>query len=199
MMETQTVVSEKAFRTHRFLRPVQNVRVATQSETHASCRNLVQRDYARKGYTVSGNSEKSATTFYIGDDSQVAATISVIEDSSHGLPLDQIFGDYANSFRSSGKKLAEVGKFATDPDSSRIGLRAATMQLLSKVLQFAVDTEVDVLCITVNPKHVSFYITLGFSCDDSERVHPTVNAPARFLYFEIDKWLHHQPISGTIQ
>lgn len=159
-----------------------------------SCLWLVRKTYRRSGYSFSFFcliknllDRKKITMFYIRSGRRVSSTLSVVCDSSKGLPLDSIYKEEANILRTEGKKIAEVGKFASSAGAS--GVISEVWELMSEVRKHATDNQIDYLCITVNPRHRNIYRRIGFSPLGEIKTHPGVNAPAVFMTVGVKEWL----------
>ncbi|MBD2463096.1 hypothetical protein H6G89_18840 [Oscillatoria sp. FACHB-1407] len=130
---------------------------------------LVHDAYAQEGYIEphpSGirvclmDALPTATTFVGMQGDKVVATTSLFPDSALGLPLDTIYKSEADHIRHQYRRIAEVGKLASNPD---FRFRDSSIPLHLNKIMFLYATEylrVDDLVITVNPKHQRFYIDI---------------------------------------
>lgn len=87
---------------------------------------------------------------------KVVGTITMIEDSSMGLPMDEIYPDHLQSLRTNNHKLAEVICLAVSPEQSAIQ-NNIVMYLYKICLQFSRFIQITDLLCTVKPKHTTFY------------------------------------------
>ncbi len=86
------------------------------------------------------------------------ASVTVVEDTPVGLPMDEIYHEELEDLRRQGRKLAEATMFA---DRRREKFRR-TLPMLLLLMKRAFDycslvIDADDFCITVNPRHESFY------------------------------------------
>jgi hypothetical protein len=112
------------------------------------------------------------------------ATLSLVFDSEEdGLPLDEIFCPEADKLRTRGKRTAEIVRLAVDGKIG--GGREIILHLFNFAYVYAKHVKnCDGFLITVNPRHVPFYVrSWGFEVIGEERACPKVqNAPAVLLY-----------------
>lgn len=88
---------------------------------------------------------------------RVVGTVTLIEDSPLGLPMDEIYRAELAPLRRHGRRLAEVSGLALDAQG-RPGRLPVVMHLMRTLVIYAAAlTELDDLCIAVNPRHVEFY------------------------------------------
>ena len=90
---------------------------------------------------------------------KVIGTLTMVEDSSMGLPMDEVYHDHLQRLRICNLKLAEVICLAIAPEQSAIQ-NNIVMYLYKICLQYARFTQVHDLLCTVKPKHTTFYETL---------------------------------------
>jgi len=90
---------------------------------------------------------------------KVIGTLTMVEDSSMGLPMDEVYHDHLERLRICNLKLAEVICLAVSPEQSAIQ-NNIVMYLYKICLQYARFTQVHDLLCTVKPKHTTFYETL---------------------------------------
>ena len=156
---------------------------------------LVYTGYLDRGY-INPNSTKMrfgfhnllprTKTFIASLHDTVIATISLVIDSPAGLPMDEIYRDELESFRSRGELTAEVTMLA---DRRRDFKRTLPMvlALFRMLMDHASESGVDHLCITLNPRHADFYRkVLHFKPLGTEKSYPSVaNNPALAMYFPL--------------
>ncbi len=123
---------------------------------------------------------------------QVVGTATLVEDSSAGLPMDEIYRDELDRFRAKGQRLGEASALATLATDAR--WRAAGLALLLRIMGLLVIwaaefAALDLLCITVNPRHVEFYRrVLTFAVFGERKSYAKVNgAPAIALQLDLDR------------
>src|SRR6185295_16483461 len=125
-------------------------------------------------------------------DGAVSATLSLLRDSTRGLPVDALYRGELSALRAGGRRLAEVSALAVGRP-----WRGATLTLMRPLVQlvgiYARDIGgVDELCIAVHPRHAPFYErSLGFTRFGAEKPYDAVNgAPAVGLRLD----LHRSPV-----
>ncbi len=166
---------------------------------------LIRHVYAEQGYMDKDAEESSFSKFilspltsvFVGKVNDILfATVSVVPDGPEGLPMDLLFKDELQIFRSKGEKLVEVTQFAVDheivkaqdKDITQIKLSGTSVPLLKMIFNFAHENNVDKLCIAVNPKHDVFYKSLGFEELGELKYYPSVNnAPALARVLDMKK------------
>jgi hypothetical protein len=118
---------------------------------------------------------------------RIVGTVSAIEDSILGLPIDLLYKQELDQLRNSGHNLIEVGALALD--NSRFRRKSYSMRSAKKCLTmsslFAATfnyawqtTDATHFVIMVNPKHKSIYDFFGFKQFCEVRHYPRVNKPA---------------------
>lgn len=175
-------------------------KIATTVTEKESAISLVKGVYVREGYLKSASDDVASISDYINlpeavtvlaqEGDFLGGTITMVLDSSGGLPMDIIYRDELSEFRSGGHKLAEVCQFAVDWDlhddgASKHSNPEVSLGLLSHVIHSAIRCDVTHLCFTINPKHAGFYQSMGCVQIGGEKEYPLVNsAPA--LAFMLD-------------
>jgi N-acyl amino acid synthase FeeM len=88
---------------------------------------------------------------------QVVGTMTLIQDSEFGLPMDDLYRAELAPLRAAGRRVAEASALAVHADYRAAGA-AIFLRLMRIVLIYAVEiARIDDLCLTVNPRHVAFY------------------------------------------
>jgi hypothetical protein len=141
-------------------------KVAQDISEFESAYRLVHDEYVRCGYMDPNqigmrfgvhNFLPESTTFIGSCDGLIALTISLFQDTDIGLPMDSIFKEEIDRFRSQGRKVAEVGALASHP-KFRNGNQNIPMYGDKIAYLYARDhLEVDDLVIAVNPRHEWIY------------------------------------------
>jgi hypothetical protein len=118
----------------------------------------------------------------------VVGTVTLIEDSPLGLPMDEIYGADLDRLRAQRCRLAEVSALAAHPRYRSNGL-PLLLPLMRVLVLYAVDlAALDVLSIAVNPRHVEFYRRLTFEVFGDLKSYGRVNgAPAVALCLHLDR------------
>ena len=93
---------------------------------------------------------------------EVVSTVTLVEDSELGLPMEAMYGDEIAARRRSGCALAEVTCFADRrKDTGRFV--QVFLSLTRLLAQFAKRQGVDELLASVHPRHAAFYVRyVGF-------------------------------------
>ncbi|MBK4995329.1 GNAT family N-acetyltransferase [Pseudomonas sp. S37] len=130
---------------------------------------LVNDSYARRGIaTVCRAGMRfspfhllpGTTTFVALKDDQVVGTVSLIEDSALGLPLEDVHVNEAVLQRLGGLHLAEVGTLAV---SNQYKGKGVPLMLYNAMFRWAMDhRRVDALLIAVHPRAAGFYRNVLF-------------------------------------
>jgi hypothetical protein len=142
------------------------VGLATTRAAFDAASRLVHDRYVERGYmkphpsgTRVGRHQGLGSTrvFVARDAGRVVATVSLVEDSPHGLPCDALYRDELAPMRARRERLAEVSALAVADDVSREGSRTVRA-LFQVVALYAVRlARLDALVVTVNPRHTAFY------------------------------------------
>jgi len=91
-----------------------------------------------------------------GEKDRVVGTVTLVYDSSMGLPMDEIYHNELKRLRITGLQLAEVIGLSVSPSESA-AYNNIVMYLYKICLQYARMTHVHDLLCTVKQKHTSFY------------------------------------------
>lgn len=163
---------------------------------HNEARSLVRSVYIREGYTQKDAPEHTGVHAYIGRDGvdtfcafysdTLLGTISLAREV---IPMESMYADEINTLRKSDTRFAEVCQFAVDTPAIHSSIQSGggafaeldvMVHLLGHVLGHASSQGIKTLCFVVNPKHTSFYESLGCTPIGSEKSYAHVNgAPAR--------------------
>lgn len=120
-----------------------------------------------------------------GDD--VLGTVSVVQDSVLGLPMDEIYDEELIQLRRERRGIAEVSALAIRSECRALGL-PILMRLVRMIVVYTAEVaRLDDLCIAVNPRHVSFYQkALSFTMFGPLRGYQKVNgAPAVAMHCDL--------------
>ena len=158
---------------------------------------LVHDQYVARGYMtphpsgqrLSPHYTLSATRVFVATiGPQVVATVTLIEDSPLGLPMDEIYQEDLDRFRAQRCRLAEASALAAHPRYRGLGL-PLLLPLMRVLVIYAADlAALDVLSITVNPRHVEFYRRLTFEIVGEPKPYGRVNgAPAVALCLHLER------------
>lgn len=171
--------------------------LARDTETFEQAFRLVHDRYVEAGYMQAlpsrhrlslFNALPATKVFVTRDASRVIATLTLIQDSGLGLPMDGIYRDELDALRARGRRLAEVSAFAMEPKYRAQGV-SIVMRLMRATYAFAASVaRLDDLCIAVHPRHADFYRNaLNFHAFGQLKPYETVNgAPAVALRLDLD-------------
>lgn len=160
---------------------------------------LVQRRYVERGYAKENdtgmrysawNVLPHSTTFVVADGLRILGTLTVVLDSTCGLPLGIGFDEECRQLRENGRRIAEASMFACEDESSHT--RDVSSKLMALACRWCIETGVDDLCLVVNPRHVGFYErVLGFERLGIVKPMDHVEGAAGvFLRFDLSKAVH---------
>jgi len=162
--------------------------VASRDEAEEAYR-LVYHSYLKRQYIEPDDHELRLSAFSALPDSvtfvgtlagRVISTISLVPDTSLGLPMEEIYSAEVGQLRERGRRPTEVTMLA----DRRLELRR-TLPMLLSLMKLVFDyaslvLKATDLCITVNPRHSKFYQRyLLFEALGDLRLYPAVrNNPA---------------------
>lgn len=168
---------------------------------------LVRKEYYRKGYIESVESDRHSNissflyrpcsiTFVALWKGCLAGTVSVVQDSQAGLPMDNTFSNELNTLRNheGGGILGEAVQFATDqdlferhPEIQGRHRRILLLNLFHLVLQHSLRDGVTHLCLSCTPQHGRMYRMLGFRTIGDPRYYMTVDTMAVAMALRLDQ------------
>jgi len=126
------------------------------------------------------------TAIFVGmRNGSVLSTMSLVEDSPLGLPMEDLYGDAVEKVRARGGRLAEVGALAVARGARGKGLALQMYNLMFRWAHF--HRSIDDLVIAVHPRVRDFYETLLlFGKIGGERRYSTLkDAPAVALRLDL--------------
>ena len=164
------------------------LRLAKSRMTQVESAALVQRMYTRRGYKVATHenvpSKASQLTLQTCSGNHVFGTLTVRHDSDDGLAADALYQQEIDTYRRSGRHVAELTRLAVDPELGSKEVLGALFHAAYAVCG-PLRGVTDVL-IEVNPRHVGFYRRmLNFVQIGEQRICPRVDAPAVLLHVEV--------------
>ena len=126
---------------------------------------LLEESFVRRGIAKEGQMRlqithllPSSTTFIAKMGVRILGTISLIEDSDIGLPMEKVHKMEVGNSRKLFRRIAEVGALAVLPDQRRTGL---SIMLYNMMYRWARNwRHVDDLLIAVHPSARYFYRNL---------------------------------------
>lgn len=159
---------------------------------------LVYMNYLRRGYIQPCPSEMRLTVFnafpgtmtFVGMvHDRLVSTVTLVEDTPVGLPMDEIYHEELQALRDAGRHPVEVTMLA----DRRLSIQRSFLMLL-RLMKLVFDYSTLVLkandmCITVNPHHDRFYQEyLLFQPLGGLRAYPSVaNNPAIGRRLDLDR------------
>jgi hypothetical protein len=173
------------------------VDLATETRMFDAAFRLVHDQYTWRGYMMPAangrrlslhNALPSTRVFVATRANRVIGTLTLVQDSLFGLPMDDLYRGEVAELRAQGRRVGEVSALATAAECRRAGV-SVLLHLMRMLVTYAVKVvSLDDLCITVNPRHVEFYHTcLKFEPLGGERAYDKVNgAPAVALRLDLD-------------
>jgi len=88
---------------------------------------------------------------------RMVGTVTLVEDSCLGLPMDEAFGAELGRLRERGCRLAEAASLAVGRTEGASGVAVVVRLLRLAILYAARIARRDRLCFTVTPRHRDFY------------------------------------------
>lgn len=167
-------------------------KVAVTEEEKQKVLSLIKSTYKKRGYFSDVGHDESfgkylllpnTKMFTAGINGELFGTVSVVNDSDVGLPMDYLNKNELQSLRSQGYKLAEVTQYAIDHDIIKkndstfnpLKQYMASLPMLNLVFHYALYLECDYLVIATTPEHAMFYTTLGFEVISEKKFYSSVN------------------------
>ena len=173
------------------------IKIAETKEELFKAFRLVYTEYFDQGYVTKShplaiqygvhNFLPKTCVFIFQSFRDVVSTIAYIPDTPmFGLPLDSLYREEADRLRQQGRKVVEIGSLATEKS---LRGRNVVMYLYKAVINYALMTGANDLCLTVNPKHVRFYSDIML-CEQigEEKYYPWVGAPAVLMRANFDTY-----------
>lgn len=168
-------------------------KIASNASEKKRSQELVFAMYQESGYAHEDSPANDFNTYLSGDcavtviaardSGEIVGTISLVIDSSFGLPMGAIFESELNRLRAKDHRLAEVCQLATIEQKNPAVLMGLYREIFSKAYEMGVTH----LCFTINPKHETFYKDIGAQQLAAEKAYPAVkNAPAVPYYLHLD-------------
>ena len=127
-------------------------------------------------------------TFIARQGETIFSTLTLFSDSPYGLPADVIFKAEIDELRNGGKKVVEVGSFASSLQMFRLN-RDMPLYMNKAMLKYAMDVlKSNDVIITINPRHVRAYEdVLLYEPKGELKYYPDVkNHPACLMHLNLD-------------
>ena len=177
-------VALKRMAARDFSTPGIRYKIASTQEELRHAFALLERSYVERGIAGSGqirmkilNILPTTTTFIALRGDAVVGTVSLIEDSELGLPIEQVHPEDVARVRNRHRKLAEVGALALEKTERR---SAISIMLFNMLYRWARNwRRVDDLLIGIHPSARHFYdAVLQFRRIGATRSYETLNGAA---------------------
>ena len=133
----------------------------------------------------------STKVFVARDRGRVVGTVSLIEDSFIGLPMEELYREELDRLRAQGRRVSEVSALAIDERYKTAGVSILSQLILLLVVYAVEIRHRDDLCIAINPRHLRFYQRLfpyAAHLGDLKRYGKVNGAPAVLLRFDLRLW-----------
>jgi N-acyl amino acid synthase FeeM len=142
--------------------------LATETRDFEGAFRLLHDQYVRIGYMHPHPSRRRVTifnalpstkVFVARDRGRVVGTVTLVQDSPLGLPMDQVYQDELSAFRASGRRLGEASTLSVDADYQESGV-GILMRLYRMLTVYATTiARLHDLCMVVRGHHARFYQT----------------------------------------
>jgi GNAT superfamily N-acetyltransferase len=145
------------------------VRLARTFADYDAAFRLVHDQYVRRGFVAAEPSGRrvgvhallpSTKVLVAAVDGRLAGTLTLIEDSRLGLPMDLAFARELGRLRARGRRIAETGALALAPACRRQSAAILTRLFRVAALHLATIARADDMCFIVHPRHQAFYRSL---------------------------------------
>lgn len=122
------------------------------------------------------NALPSTKVFVARAEGRVVGTITLVQDSALGLPMDQIYREELDALRARGRRLGEASTLTVDPAYRTSGF-AILMRLYRMLIIYAAKiARLNDMCLSIAPHHGRFYRTFfGVRQIGPMRAYPRVN------------------------
>ncbi len=145
---------------------ITDVRIASTRQEFTSAYGLVYKAYVDRGfidphpsavlYRLSYGLPGTRTFIAVNQNQQVVGTVTLVNDSALGLPLESVYDEEVDELRTQGVRLAEVGSLAVDPIYRRCSVEIF-VAVTRFMIQYSHYRELDQLLIAVHPRQQRFY------------------------------------------
>jgi hypothetical protein len=193
-------------------------RLATTREDLTRAYELVYREYQPRGYCAPQAAQLHYTafsllpfsrTFILEHDGRLVGTISLIEDSPLGLPMEGTFPEQIERYRVNGRKLAEFSLLALDHQVfgtksfslTDLGKLSATFRLFKICFDYArFVAGITDLVISMHPRHRELYYYLNFESIGRVRSYEGAQGkPALPMHLEISQCVTMIPPQSALR
>jgi hypothetical protein len=165
---------------------------------------LVYNEYLKREYCQPNKSKMKlsiynalpeTTTFAAVASEKVLATATLIPNTKLGIPMSQIYSQELEIFSKQELKFCEISMLASDTNmfQRRVSMLVNSQKLFfifflfKLIFDYARDNlKMDIICITINPKHKLIYDLLLFKEIGGLKIYPYANnAPALARYVDL--------------
>lgn len=177
--------------------PIINIKWAETQEELEHVFSLVYKEYLKAGYIEKPESSKiffnihnllpTSAALIIKYGKEVISTMSIIIDNKYfKLPIDSTYPDEIDELRQKGRNICEFSALATSQDFRWRNLFA---YIFREMYWYAMENNINDICIMVNPKHVPFYKSiLLFEDLGKEKIYSRLGVPAVALRINLNTW-----------
>ena len=167
-----------------------SIHAAYSSAAKDSAGALVDRLYARKGYTSTLSELPDRLTLIAKFDNNVIGTLTV--GFGDELVVESLFPQEVRDIRDKGHIVCEFTKLAIDSSKQVL----AALFNVAYIYAYRIR-EADTLLIEVNPRHVRYYKSMmGFNIIGPEKYNDRVNAVSVLLALDF-KYVSEQIVCGS--
>ena len=164
--------------------PEIHYKIASSPHERKAAFSLVYDSYVRTGLIPANEHGLRVTQYHLQPDTQifvailrgtVICTVTLIPDSSYGLPIEEVFPTELAQIRDQGLQVGEVSCLA-DRRAKIERILPVFVELTRVMAQHSMRNGLDGFVIAVHPRHARFYRRLlGFRVVSDERTYPMVN------------------------
>lgn len=183
--------------------PDVRLRVATTREDRLAAFRLVYQSYLRsglctahpQGIRITEHQLLSTSDIFIAEiHDTVICTMTIVRDSEHGLPADDLYRDELDYRRNEGHQLAEIGCLA-DRRQHASRFLPLFIDMGRLIVQFAHQHGVSHLVASMHPKHAALYRRcMGFEqFGDRYNYHAVCDRPAVGMALDIAETARKNP------
>lgn len=143
------------------------IKLASTSDEFFEAMWLISREYVRKGLIKSELKQPYFSPYLIIPNNrllialhgkQIIGTISLIEDSPIGIPMDNVHMNETVFLRKKSVKFAEIGSFAIDSNYQHLGI---TLQLYKAIFSYVCEyRNIEYILAAVHPRVAGIYKNL---------------------------------------
>lgn len=178
-------------------------RIARSRDEWEAAFRIVYDAYVESGLISANDYRMRVTPYHLIPTTQVfvasrqqsvIGTLSLVEDSRWGVPLDRVYPQQVQQLRDEGFRFGEVTCLADRGTPSRCAL-TVVMKLMGLMAQFASRQGIQKLIIGVHPRHAGFYKRLAaFESAGPTKAYPAVkNHPVVPMVLDLENVQWNDP------